>query len=52
LKAQAEVEPLRMMAKELENLKLKGPNLLDTYIRNVKLALPARAKQIFLEVKR
>ena len=52
LKAQAEVEPLRMMAKELENLKAKGPNLLDTYIRNVKLALPARAKQIFLEVKR
>jgi regulator of protease activity HflC (stomatin/prohibitin superfamily) len=52
LKAQAEVEPLRMMANELENLKAKGPNLLDTYIRNVKLALPARAKQIFLEVKR
>lgn len=52
LKAQAEVEPLRMMAKELENLKAKGPNLLDTYLRNVKLALPARAKQIFLEVKR
>ena len=52
LKAQAEVEPLRMMAKELENLKVQGPNLLDTYIRNVKLSLPARAKQIFLEVKR
>jgi len=52
LKAQAEVEPLRMMASELAGLQKQGPNLLNAYLRNVKLALPSRAKQIFLEVKR
>lgn len=52
LKAQAEVEPLKMMAHELGNLKAKGPHLLQTYLRNVKLVLPGRARQIFLEVKR
>jgi hypothetical protein len=49
LKAQAEVEPIRMMANELSNLKKQGPNVLNAYVRNVKLALPAKAHQIFLE---
>jgi regulator of protease activity HflC (stomatin/prohibitin superfamily) len=52
LKAQAEVEPIRMMADELTSLKQQGPNVLSAYVRNVKLALPARAHQIFLEVRR
>lgn len=52
LKAQAELEPLRLMATELGNLQKQGPNLLGAYVRNVKLALPSKAKQIFLEVKR
>jgi regulator of protease activity HflC (stomatin/prohibitin superfamily) len=52
LKAQAEVEPIRMMAEELSNLKKQGPNVLNSYVRNVKLALPAKAQQIFMEVRR
>jgi len=52
LKAQAEVEPIRMMANELANLKKQGENVLNAYVRNVKLALPAKAQQIFLEVRR
>jgi regulator of protease activity HflC (stomatin/prohibitin superfamily) len=51
LKAQAEVEPIRMMAKELADLKEQGANVLNAYVRNVKLALPAKAQQIFLEVR-
>jgi len=52
LRAQAELEPLRLLAVELGNLQKQGPNLLNAYLRNVKLALPGKAKQIFLEVKR
>ena len=52
LRAQAEVEPLRMMAAELADLQRQGPNVLTAYVRNVKLALPAKAQQIFLEVSR
>lgn len=48
LKAQAEVEPLRMMALELADLKKQGPNVLEVYVRNVKLALLGKAAQIFL----
>lgn len=52
LRAQAEVEPIRMMAAELADLQRQGPNILAAYIRNVKLALPGKAQQIFLEVRR
>src|SRR5271163_4047665 len=48
LKAEAEVEPLRMMALELADLKRQGPNVLEVYVRNVKLALLGKAQQIFL----
>lgn len=47
LKAQAEVEPLRLLAGELRTLKAAGPNVLGAYVRNVKLALYAKAGQIF-----
>jgi regulator of protease activity HflC (stomatin/prohibitin superfamily) len=52
LRTQAEVEPLRMMAAELASLQKQGPNLLAAYLRNVKLALPSKASQIFLETRR
>jgi SPFH domain / Band 7 family. len=52
LRAQAEVEPIRMMAAELASLQRQGPNVLTAYVRNVKLALPGKAQQIFLEVSR
>ncbi|HEY3442308.1 MAG TPA: SPFH domain-containing protein [Paludibaculum sp.] len=48
LRAQAEVEPLRMMAAQLAELKAKGPNVLEAYIRNVKLALYSKAQSIYL----
>jgi regulator of protease activity HflC (stomatin/prohibitin superfamily) len=50
LKAQAEVAPLRKMAEELGALKQRGAGLLATYVRNVRLALYAKAQQVFLEV--
>lgn len=51
LRAQAEVAPLRKMAEELAGLKQHGPGALGTYVRNVRLALYAKAQQVFLEVK-
>ncbi|HEY1205541.1 MAG: SPFH domain-containing protein [Bryobacteraceae bacterium] len=51
LRAQAEVAPLRKMAEELSGLKQRGAGALGTYVRNVRLALYAKAQQVFLEVK-
>jgi len=51
LNAQAEVEPLRRLAKELEDLKEKDPVALHAYVRNVRLALFERAHQVYREVK-
>ncbi len=51
LRAQAEVEPIRMMAAELAGLKRQGPNVLAAYVRNVKLTLRSKAHQIFLEAR-
>jgi len=48
LKAQAEVEPLKMMAAQLADLKAQGPNVLEAYIRNVKLTLYSKAQSIYL----
>lgn len=50
LKAQAEVEPLTMLAKQLQELKQTGPDVLASYLRNVRLGLYTKARQIFLEV--
>lgn len=52
LRTQAEVEPLRMMAAELGDLKRSGVNVLAAYVKNVKLALYGKAQQIFQEVGR
>jgi regulator of protease activity HflC (stomatin/prohibitin superfamily) len=51
LRAQAEVEPLKLMATELADLKRQGPNVLTVYVRNVKLALLNKAQQIFMEAR-
>jgi regulator of protease activity HflC (stomatin/prohibitin superfamily) len=51
LKAQAEVEPLRQLTEQLAALKKSGNGALESYIRNIRLSLYSRAKQIFLEVK-
>jgi regulator of protease activity HflC (stomatin/prohibitin superfamily) len=49
LKAQAEVEPLRQMAAQLADLKKSGPQALTAYLRNLRLALYGRAKDVVVE---
>jgi regulator of protease activity HflC (stomatin/prohibitin superfamily) len=51
LKAQAEVEPLRLLAAELAGLLQKGPEVLDAYLRNVRLRLFEKAQAIYQEVR-
>lgn len=52
LKAHTEVEPLVALAKQLTELKRIGPAALSNYLRNVRLALFSRAKQVVLEARR
>jgi regulator of protease activity HflC (stomatin/prohibitin superfamily) len=49
LKAQAEVQPLLSLAEQLQDL--KSNNALETYLRNVKLSLFAKASKIIREEK-
>jgi regulator of protease activity HflC (stomatin/prohibitin superfamily) len=51
LRAQAEVEPLRALAAQLASLKAYGPGTVETYVRNVKLGLYAKADRVFMENK-
>lgn len=50
LRAEAEVEPLLSLTEQLRHLQQVGPGVLDAYIRNVKLDLFKKARNIFLEV--
>jgi regulator of protease activity HflC (stomatin/prohibitin superfamily) len=52
LKAQAEVQPLTQLAAELGELHRSGPNVLDAYLRTVRLRLYEKAKAVYLEAKR
>jgi regulator of protease activity HflC (stomatin/prohibitin superfamily) len=52
LKAQAEVQPLNWLAAQLVELRKNGPNALPLYLRNIRLALYARASHIILEMKK
>lgn len=50
LKAQAEVEPLMALAKQLSDLKrIGGPEALQAYLRNVRLKLYNQAERVILE---
>jgi regulator of protease activity HflC (stomatin/prohibitin superfamily) len=49
LRAEAEVEPLNMLAEQLRQLKQSGPDVLDAYLRNVRLALFKKARHVYLE---
>jgi len=49
LKARAEVEPLQALAEQLTTLKNDGPDVLQAYLRNVRLQLYAQAQQVILE---
>jgi len=52
LKAQAEVEPIKLLAAELAELQKGGPDVLEAYVRNVRLKLFEKAGDVFLEVRR
>src|SRR5690606_26292440 len=52
LRAQAEVEPLHSLAEQLHEIKGRGPGLLESYLRNVRLELYKKAKNVILEVDR
>ena len=52
LRAQSEVEPLISQATQLAEMKQRGTEVLGAYIRNVKLQLFSKARQIFVEVKK
>jgi regulator of protease activity HflC (stomatin/prohibitin superfamily) len=48
LKARAEVAPIVALATQLDSLKKSGGGALQAYIRNVKLGLVAKARQVFI----
>lgn len=52
LKAQAEVEPIKLLAAELAELKRRGPDVLEAYVRNVRLKLFEKTREVYLEVRR
>lgn len=52
LNAQAEVEPLNWLAAQLSDLRKNGPDALPLYLRNIRLALYAKASHIILEMKK
>ena len=49
LRAEAEVEPLSMLAEQLRQLKESGPDVLAAYLRNVRLDLFKKATHLYLE---
>ena len=52
LQAQAEVEPLLAVADQLRQLGEAGPDVLEAYMRNVRLDLYEQARNVILEVKK
>ena len=52
LKAQAEVQPIRLLAEQLAQLYKSGPGVLEAYLRNVKLKIYEKAKAVYIEVPR
>jgi len=52
LKAQAEVSPLVALAEQLTTLRDHGADVLQTYVRNVRLGLYAKAQHVIVPEKR
>ncbi len=51
LRAEAEVEPLNIMAAQLTELKASGPGSLQAYLRNLRVSLFGKASHIYREVR-
>ena len=51
LRAQAEVEPLNILAAQLAELKASGPGSLQAYLRNLRVSMLGKAKHIYREVR-
>ncbi len=51
LRAQAEMEPLKLLAEELAELHRAGPAVLESYLRNVRLRLYDKVKAVYLEAR-
>jgi hypothetical protein len=49
MRAEAEVEPLRQLAAQLDELRASGPGALDAYLRNVRLDLVGAASKVIRE---
>lgn len=49
MRAEAEVEPLRQLAAQLDELRSSGPGALDAYLRNVRLDLVGSASKVIRE---
>lgn len=52
MRAEAEVEPLRWLAAQLRQLKASGSDAIPAYLRNVRLDLYSRARNIILDMKK
>jgi regulator of protease activity HflC (stomatin/prohibitin superfamily) len=52
LKAQAEVQPIKLLAEELAQLESAGNGVLEAYLRNVRLRLYEKASAVYLEARR
>ncbi len=52
LRAQAEVEPIKLLAAELARLQQQGPGVLHAYLRNVRLKLFEKVQDIYLTSRR
>ena len=52
LKAQAEMEPLTLLAAEMKEVYRASPAVLDAYLRNVRLKLFDKAEAVYLEGRR
>ena len=50
MNAEAEVEPLKWLAEQLQLLKQSGPDAIPGYLRNVRLDLYKRARRIILDM--
>jgi len=51
LKAQAEVQPIKLLAEELAQLEKAGDGVLQAYLRNVRLKLYEKAEAVYIEAR-